>query len=320
MINANKLICHPERIVDKRPITADIFLTNTCNNYCQYCTYGRWQELKKKPRYVKYDDFVKYVNILLDLGVKGIILTGGGEPTINPDFDKITEYLEVNNINYGINTNFNILKKIRPNFLKVSLDATNRDEYKRIRGVDAYNNVMKNIRTYRKWQTENDVKTKLGIQCVIKNPKRYSFEGTNFYSKYYNVDVDYIVLRPVESIGGKYYNAKNMENWLYEKAGLVNIADKDKKLIINYKFDNLKQKFKSCLANFAQIALDERGNVLYCCHKPYEIVGHITDKNILNKKAKYKTDMKKCDIPCRLTGCNLTMQQINKLRSENMFI
>ena len=82
---------------------------------------------------MNYDDFVKYVQILLNLGVKGIILTGGGEPTLNPDFDKIAAYLEENKIPYGINTNFNVLKKIAPKYLKISLDASNADEYAEVR-------------------------------------------------------------------------------------------------------------------------------------------------------------------------------------------
>ena len=41
MISENKILFFPEHIVDKRPITADVFLTNYCNNRCPYCTYRR---------------------------------------------------------------------------------------------------------------------------------------------------------------------------------------------------------------------------------------------------------------------------------------
>ena len=67
------------------------------------------------------DDFKKYCNKLLDLGVKGFILSGGGEPTISKDFDLITDYLEENNLHYGINTNFNRLVFIKPDYLKEKL-------------------------------------------------------------------------------------------------------------------------------------------------------------------------------------------------------
>ena len=42
-IAGNKMLAHLDRIVgEHKPITADIFLNNFCNNRCPYCTYGRW--------------------------------------------------------------------------------------------------------------------------------------------------------------------------------------------------------------------------------------------------------------------------------------
>lgn len=42
-ITGDKMLSHLDRIVgDRRPITADVFLTNYCNNSCPYCTYRRW--------------------------------------------------------------------------------------------------------------------------------------------------------------------------------------------------------------------------------------------------------------------------------------
>ena len=130
---------------DHRPITADIFLTNYCNNDCPYCTYKRW-ERDPKARHMKFEDFRKYAQRLKDLGVKGFILTGGGEPTVNPDFDRIADYLQ--GFRWGINTNFNVIKFIKPDYLKVSLDAYDEDSYERLRGVRNYDQVRRNIIEY----------------------------------------------------------------------------------------------------------------------------------------------------------------------------
>ena len=88
--------------------------------------------------YMSFEKFQIYTNILLKNGIKGIILTGGGEPTLNPDFDKITKWLEENHIPYGINTNFNIFKACKPKYLKISLDAYDEESYFKIRGVHTY--------------------------------------------------------------------------------------------------------------------------------------------------------------------------------------
>ena len=96
-ITGEKMLSHIDRIAgEKKPITADIFLTNYCNNRCPYCTYGRW-ELNTGAQAMRYEDFITYAKRLAVMGVQGFILTGGGEPTINPDFEKIAGWLTENN-------------------------------------------------------------------------------------------------------------------------------------------------------------------------------------------------------------------------------
>ena len=100
-INGSKLMFHPERVAgDHRPITADVFLNNYCNNNCPYCVYHRW-ELDKGAYAMTRDEFVRYATRLKELGVLGFILTGGGEPMITPDFEAIAAWLEENHLHYG---------------------------------------------------------------------------------------------------------------------------------------------------------------------------------------------------------------------------
>ena len=117
-IAGDKMFAHVERALnDRRPITADIFLTNYCNNKCPYCTYRRW-ELEAGAYSMRYEEFVRYAKRLLELGVRGFILTGGGEPTLCRDFKKITDWLEAHSIHYGINTNFNEVQYIKPDGMR----------------------------------------------------------------------------------------------------------------------------------------------------------------------------------------------------------
>lgn len=317
-INDSKILGYMDRILfDNRPITADIFLTNYCNNNCPYCTYKRWQ-LPKDSKSVLFDDFVTYANRLKELGVLGFILTGGGEPTVAEDFDAIANYLEETKIPYGINTNFNLLKFIKPNYLKVSLDAWDEDSYEHKRGCRRYNQVRDNIKEYAVWKKTNNVKTSLGIQLLACS----SDEVYNFYNANKDLDVDYIVIRPVESTDGEYY-AKDFQNENRVNSiisAIESLKKFDKRIVLNYKWTMLHERFDSCLANWSQIAVNEYGEVMYCCHKPYEIVGHIMEKDILEKKAKFKTIMGMCDIPCRLTGPNCAVSNISNNVSDYPFI
>lgn len=314
-ISGNKILKNIDNIINKTPVTADVFLTNYCNNKCKYCTYKRWGE--PTPYAMSFDKFRQYTLKMLTLGVKGIILTGGGEPTLNPDFDKITNWLEENDISYGINTNFNVLKFCRPSYLKVSLDAFSSKSYFNIRGVDAFDMVQRNIKIYSEWKYKNGIKTSLGIQAVIPNHKF----AENFYQAAKDLEVDYIVMRPIESTMGKYYmNNDNKVNRKIIIQKIEELQQLDKRIVLNFKWGKTDCKFSKCYANFSQIAVNEHGNVMYCCHKPFEIIGHIMDENILQKKNNYHTDIMLCDVPCRLTGANETIRYMETKTPEYMFI
>ena len=78
-IAGDKMLAHIGRVAgDHRPITADIFLTNYCNNRCPYCTYRRW-DLEGGAYSMTLAEFKTYAERLRALGVLGFILTGGGD-------------------------------------------------------------------------------------------------------------------------------------------------------------------------------------------------------------------------------------------------
>lgn len=318
-ISDTKIFSHLDRVLnDQRPITADIFLDNYCNNKCPYCTYRRW-EFDDGARSLLFDDFVKYAKRLKELGVLGYILTGGGEPTIAKDFDQIAEWLTLNNYHWGINTNFNELKLIKPDYLKVSLDGWDSDSYIEKRGVDVYKKVRDNIIEYSEWKRSNSPTTSLGIQLLAKSVS----EVLLFYNKNRDLPVDYISIRPMESTRGQYYTTlpDDADTRPVEIIRAIkNIASLDERVIVNYKWDFLDHAESSCIAQWAQVAINELGEVMYCCHKPYQIVGHIMDEDILEKKATAGTDMSKCDIPCRMTAPNYNVVKLSGSGKDVNFI
>lgn len=316
-IAGDKMFSHIDRVVgEHKPITADVFLTNYCNNRCPYCTYGRW-ELDGGVKAMTYDEFVTYATRLIELGVQGIILTGGGEPTLCPDFLAITRWLEERGIHYGINTNFNKLMYFKPDYLKVSLDGYDEYSYEQARGVKKYAEVVKNIEAFTEWRRKNSPKTSVGIQWMATD----MVGVLRFYDANRHLDVDYISFRPLESTGGKYYQDEEQKAEVREIiAAIEDLAEQDSRVTLNFKWNMLDWQEKDCTAQWAQIALNERGEVMYCCHKPYQIIGHIMDDDILEKKERAATDMSMCDIPCRMTAPNMFVAQTMKDRKDPYFI
>jgi MoaA/NifB/PqqE/SkfB family radical SAM enzyme len=316
-IAGDKMFGYIDRVAgDKKPITADIFLTNYCNNSCPYCTYKRWK-LPNATKAMSYEEFITYAEKMRTIGVQGFILTGGGEPTICPDFQKITNWLEERGLHYGINTNFNNLVYFKPDYLKVSLDGYDEDSYEKSRGVRKYTQVIENIKAYAAWKKEYSPKTSIGVQWVATD-----VEGVKkFYEANKGLDVDYFSFRPLESTGGSFYRDEARKSQAREiEAAILELAEKDDRVTLNFKWNMLDRQESRCTAQWAQIAINERGEVMYCCHKPYQIAGHILDEDILEKKAQADTDMSMCDIPCRMTAPNMFVAQTMKERKDPYFI
>ena len=309
------MIYSMDNILSRKPITADIFLNSACNNKCPYCTYARYKQ--RDRLYMTFESFKNNINILLANGVKGVILTGGGEPTISPDFDKITNFLEQNSIPYGINTNFNVFKAIKPNYLKISLDGYDRESYQKARGVDKYDTVIENIKRYILFKQVNKLKTSIGLQTVATNVE----DVQKFYEAHKGLHVDYFNIRPMESTCGEYYDSnETLSKRLKILEYLQDIQEKDKRVCINYKWHEIWTQFDKCYANFSQIAINENSEVMYCCHKPYEIIGKLTDIDIWEKRERFQTNMQMCDVPCRLTAPNNFIQSLQDAPSDAAFI
>lgn len=316
-INASKLMFHPGRVAgDHRPITADIFLTNYCNNNCPYCTYHRWG-LDDGAHAMTAQAFIRYATHLKELGVLGFILTGGGEPMLMPEFDQITAWLEANNIHYGINTNLNVLKLCAPDYLKVSLDGWDEDSYEACRGVRMYRQVRQNIIEYDAWRKQHAPFTTLGVQKVVS-----SYEDIlPFYEANRDLPFDYMSIRPVESTAGSFYASEEAKENAKKCIALIQaIAQQDKRVVLNFKWDMLGETCESCLAHWSQIAVNEKGEIMYCCHKPYQIIGHVMDEDILQKHAAAHTDKSTCDVPCRLTAPNAYLKMLAQGTKDPFFI
>ena len=314
-ITENKMLAHLDRIlIDQRPITADIFLDNYCNNNCSYCTYKRW-EFDDDARYMSFEDFKKYAERLRELGVLGFIFSGGGEPSISKDFDKIIKWMDKQGYKWGINTNFVRYFEGKPQYIKVSLDAWDKQSYEEKRGIDAYETVCDNIQRFAK---KKEASTQLGIQLIAMS----THDVFRFYEANRDLPVDYIVIRPVESTCGRYYSEYRAEEERpeYIIEAIREIAEDDERVLLNYKWNMLTTRQSSCTAQWAQIAVNEIGEVMYCCHKPFQIVGHIMDENILEKKHLAHTDMNMCDVPCRLTAPNYLVNTIQKSQMNAEFI
>ncbi len=127
-----------------------------CNSNCTYCYAVQNREFYKKV--IPYN----VVPVIKDMIEKGILKPGGevsfggGEPTIHSDFEELIHILTDNNFynmrihSSGIKYSPAIERAIKEGLLNVvvSIDSATPQTYKRIKQVDCYNTVLKNLEKY----------------------------------------------------------------------------------------------------------------------------------------------------------------------------
>lgn len=98
------------------PVMAHISLINACNLTCSFCCFANRDLSDRLPTHKVKQALEAFKKI----GITGIEFTGGGEPTLHPDFHEIAEYAHSLGFKLGVCTNGkNIGKKIKKDTLKL---------------------------------------------------------------------------------------------------------------------------------------------------------------------------------------------------------
>lgn len=163
-ISPSKVFAHLDRMASWRagdkaaPVTVEIDLTNVCSLGCQSCHFshthlaGPWatkprqspEGFESTGRVADIDMLRRAFDDMAAVGVRGLVLSGGGEPTLHPKFDEIlaaTERFDVGMYTLGghIASHSGRAEVIgaRCQWVVVSLDCVDGDTYAAEKGVPA---------------------------------------------------------------------------------------------------------------------------------------------------------------------------------------
>lgn len=178
---------------DTYPISVELTLTNACNMNCVYCSDAMLRARQGMKEKIAPEDFRRLFLDLAKGGTKGIVMEGGGEPTLYSGFDDVVDMAVASGMAVGLITNGSarlsedVLKKFE--WIRVSLDASTSEEYRQLKGVDFYEKVLDNIAHYAKHCPAT------GVGYVVTNRNISQIESLVMRLK--EQKVSYIQLRPV---------------------------------------------------------------------------------------------------------------------------
>ena len=144
------------RVAEAPPICVYLEVTNRCNLLCETCP--RTFEALEPPADMSWPLFTSIVDQLP--GLARAVLHGVGEPMLVANLPKMVKHLKDRSVYVLFNTNGTVLSERNGRALidagldelRVSLDASNRESFKAIRGRDYFGRIIRNVRAFRELQ------------------------------------------------------------------------------------------------------------------------------------------------------------------------
>lgn len=297
------------------PITVEIGVTKTCNQNCMHCSNGGG----RKNGFLN----LNLLDEILKINPGYVILTGG-EPFLHPEFYEIVHKVKDSHAFLRICTNGTLIdvqkhKKLlslldKDDIVQISLDASDKIAYSKMRGKDDFEKVIANIRVIKEkypWLTieVHNVPTQYNINEVEKIYELVNEEGVDYFSiaplAYLGnacglekisiltlLKLHYNLLQKMLTFKTKYIGRPYEIASLYKQ---INICSKEK----------VKATY-SCAAGYESIYIDCFGKVFPCVYMQTDWfdLGKITDgiESIMDTcKKKIPLEIEIKNTPC--DGC-----------------
>lgn len=299
-----KIHANADRVLDfldnknPAPVLIEFDPSNTCNHGCYFCisSYIHLPESKDLETYNKTimprEILMNACKDFVEMGVRAINWTGGGEPTINKSLKEAIEYIGQNSdIKMGIFTNGTLLDKWdmfetmvdNMTWVRFSVDAGTPETYNSIRRVkpnQGWDKMSANLSKLVEVNNSKGKKIQIGTGFVI-TPDTYK-EITDFAKYFSQFDIDYCQYKP-EIVNREREEGvqRDLDFWEAEVEPRLEEAKEilgNKFQINGYKLKDLindrslfGRSYKKCLASQVQPCVGADGEVYVCTnHRGYK--------------------------------------------------
>jgi MoaA/NifB/PqqE/SkfB family radical SAM enzyme len=332
-----KLLHHVDRIAEIKaggkpaPVNVEIDPSNRCNLGCAGChfaythTRGPLAGSKRGAGVGGSGDILDadmITHALLDMkvfGVRSVTWSGGGEPTIHPDFDYLVESCPMPQ---GIYTNGTLinprraaLMKKRMEWVYISLDRHDRGSYREYKRTDGFDQAVAGIRNL----VAADGSATIGVGFLLSEQnvdyipdmvRMRRFLGVDYVQ--FRPEINYNVDSPQSNPGNTGWVARAIEK-------LREVENRESVIVDLERFDMYRRwlihPYKTCYWVQMQTVITPDGSVWQCCNRrgfDESKLGNLHEEPfaLIWTRSKAHTVNERCRVMCRGHIPNLTLDEI----------
>jgi MoaA/NifB/PqqE/SkfB family radical SAM enzyme len=336
LFSGSKLLHHLSRLEQwqktalSQPILLEIDMTSLCDHKCSRCVC----RFARNSDSLSLDDVASILKQSVNLGIKAILFTGGGEPLLNKYTINAMEIAKKEfGLDVGLITNGGLINKVTAKkivelcgWCRISLDASNANLYTLAHGVNEiyWNKVIFGLKQLVAQKREINSDTTIGIGYLVDEHSRLASEIEQAIQIGVELNVDYLQFRP-------YRDTKTDIRPMVTEV-LKKYADIETQVICSesrFAAINLPRSYSVCRAPNFSMVIGADFQVYVCCdtkYKPDAWIGNLREQTLVDiwygelRKLKNGKIYDFCPHPCRHNSNNELLAQIENNVTHPNFI
>lgn len=317
----------------KTLVVAEIDLTNICNNDCPHCCGIRTNDAMLSTAQIDW-----IADGLRSMEARGVILSGGGEPLMSPNFAYALKRIRESGCRIGLNSNGLSLDENacaliaeHCDYFRVSLDAATPGLYRKTHGLPkaAFEKVIKNCRMFA--GARNQLRSGAAFGIGFLTHEQATGEMEEFVILAQDIGADFAQFRPLT--GGKEPVYDVREKILELQAIYTTKYFKVAASMQKYERmeDAGRRNYEYCMGMFFSTVITADAKVFACIHYRQDAryyLGEITHSNSLvdifrsaRMRSVYESiDCKKCPVLCRNDAFNRMLYAVSQDMTNQEFL